>query len=533
MLGESPASLLQWQYECQREGAYCDVTLCVGRERWTVPAHRLVLTSRSAYFRAMFDLDFREKNRTVIDIDPGSEVFTSRESLDAVIEYLYTGNIPSVSLDIVREIFRVSSLWMLDNLQKICEYFIAASLTMANCMDILDEARKFSASILTENCLRFMYSNKDLAEDSPAILQELSKLESLKKKKSKYFLVFHSIPPHTVLEEFLAELKFSCQEESYKKVGLQFKVDLNGEVVVSDFFIRLPTWIDFKQFGTRRSREIRNSVIVSAAAMRESCYFGIANKTKGSQVFKFCGILEYHLRTEGWNILPYLQDSIAAEYRLHHHLHRAHLLFFIEQSSEGPKLKIKNFQQDCLFIRSLEEEALIVEQIHHTDRLDLHQVNHQNIFILNDSTFYQTNGVTIMRLDSQEISIIDLDTESDWTVLSRSCHPLHERNAFVVIMKILRDNNEAQLEVRKYDLNLGFVAICQPEARGYCVSGAVHVIHDEENLHVIGKLLESENSKYGVNSYHLDKDTWTFNYLKARQFSEDRPKYSSPFAVYN
>ena len=140
MLGESPDSLLQWQYECQREGAYCDVTLCVGRERWTVPAHRLVLTSRSAYFRAMFDLDFREKNRTVIDIDPGSEVFTSRESLDAVIEYLYTGNIPSVSLDIVREIFRVSSLWMLDNLQKICEYFIAASLTMANCMDILDEA---------------------------------------------------------------------------------------------------------------------------------------------------------------------------------------------------------------------------------------------------------------------------------------------------------------------------------------------------------------------------------------------------------
>ena len=85
---------------------------------------------------------------------------------------------------------------------------------------------------------------------------------------------------------------------------------------MSDFNIRLPTWIDFKQFESRRSREIRDAVIVCGAAKGESCYFGIANRTRGSQVLKFCGILEYHLRTEGWDIVPYLQNSIQAEYKL-------------------------------------------------------------------------------------------------------------------------------------------------------------------------------------------------------------------------
>ena len=429
MLGESQNKFLQTLHSFQKEGAYCDIELSVGRERWRVPVHRLVLAARSPYFQTMFSSEFLEKNSAVIDIDPASEVFTTRESLEAVIEYFYTGNIPRLSQETVREIFRASSLWILDNLQKICEYFLAVNLTMENCVDILNEARKYNSHILTQSCLRFIYSNEDLAENSLSLQEELSKLKSSTKTQSKYFVAFHSIPKHTRVKEFLADLKFSCDDERYKKIGIQFEVDLSGKIVMSDFNIRLPTWIDFKQFESRRSREIRDAVIVCGAAKGESCYFGIANRTRGSQVLKFCGILEYHLRTEGWDIVPYLQNSIQAEYKLNSFHHEsANLFFFIGNSTEGPKLKIMNFQQNCLFIRSLEEEAIIVDQIYprgsllndHFEALLklsssqgmlLEQFSSsQEMFMMNDEFFFQIQNV-VLRIDSQDSRVVVLESD--------------------------------------------------------------------------------------------------------------------------
>lgn len=538
VLGESQNKFLQTLHSFQKEGAYCDIQLCVGRERWMVPAHRLVLAAKSPYFQAMFSSEFLEKNSTVIDIDPASEVFTKRESLEAVIEYFYTGNLPRLSQETVREIFRASSLWILDNLQKICEYFLAVNLTMENCVDILNEARKYNSHILTQSCLRFIYSNEDLAENSLYLQEELSKLKSSTKTHSKYFVAFHSIPKHTCVKEFLADLKFSCDDERYKKIGIQFEVDLSGKIVMSDFNIRLPTWIDFKQFESRRSREIRDAVIVCGAAKGESCYFGIANRTRGSQVLRFCGILEYHLRTEGWDIIPYLQNSIQAEYKLNtfHHA-SANLLFFIENSSEGPKLKIMNFQQNCLFIRSLEEEAIIVDQIHLKGSLwtgDLEALletlkessSSQGMFMMNDEFFFQIQNV-VLRINSRESRAVVLDSGPDGSVMI--CLPLYGRNAFLVVVRVLR-TNRALLKVRKYDLDRGYVALSEPEERGYSLSHPLHAFHDEDKVYLVWRLKESEN--YCVNTYDLVTDTWTFDVLEDSQMSSENQQYSIPFSIY-
>jgi len=498
------------------------------------------LAAKSPYYQAMFNSEFLEKTRSVIDIDPQSEVFTRRDSVEAIIEYFYTGNITSSpSVDTVIEIFRASSLWFLDSLQNICEYFLAASLSLDNCMDILEEAKKYNSNSLTQSCLRFMYSNQDLAEDLPSIVEELTKLNSNvdTKTPSKYYLAFHTIPHNTKLEEFIAEIEFSSEEEGYKKVGVQYRVDDKGGVAISDFTIRLPTWIDFKQFGSKRSREIKNAVIVCAAAMGESCYFGIANRTQNSQnVYKFCGILEYHIMTEGWEIIPYIPKSIVAEYRLNHGIHRANLLFFIENCPEGSKLKITNFQQHCLFVRSMEEEAIIVEQILPEVSLELDDDYSycQNVFKINDITFFQTNEL-IIKIDLEDnFEKIVLESESDGLIENRYCLPLQDRDAFILVMKLYK-NDCSQIEVRKYHLILdGFVSISQPESKPYSLTDPVHVVHDDDKLYVIGKLQELENSKYGVNTYNLDSDTWTFRYLEDSNFSNDNKVklYSGSFAIY-
>ena len=171
LLKYSDEPFLQSLYRSQQEGTYCDVELCVGRDKWSIPVHRVVLAARSPFFQTMFSSDFLERNSSVIVLDPAGEIFTTRESLDLLIEFLYTGNFYNhPGLDSVVQIFRASSLWILENLQRICEYFLAASLSLENCKDILVEARKYNSDLLVQSSLRFMYSNQDLADDYPILI---------------------------------------------------------------------------------------------------------------------------------------------------------------------------------------------------------------------------------------------------------------------------------------------------------------------------------------------------------------------------
>ena len=556
----SDEPFLQSLYRSQQEGAYCDVELCVGRDKWTVPVHRVVLAARSLYFQTMFNSDFLERNCSVIVLDPSGEIFTSRKSLDLLVEFLYTGNFSKPpGLQSVVELFRASSLWILENLQRICEYYLAASLSLDNCKDILYEARKYNSDLLVRSCVRFMYSHQDLAEDFSSIVEELSNLKpcNISTNQAKYYLAFHRIPTNTPLNEFIAEIKFPSETETYKKVGVQFQVDAKGCVVITEFSIRLPTWIDFKHLGTRRSQEIIDSVIVCAAAMGESCFFGIANRT-GNSEYRFCGILEYHIKTEGWEMIPYIQDSIVSYYRLGS-FHPKDLHFFVEQDCQnGPKLKIKSEDRDCWIVRSLEEEAIVVEQILPLERLtseecrlefDFHEewdddINGENVFDdkcenvfkINDDTFYQFDQ-TMIKMDVEDnIQEIDLESKSSSDgVTSRFCVPLNGSRSFLVLLKLLR-NHSSGLEARIFSLEGGYRTISQPEDRSYHDSEQLHLLADEEagKIYVIGKLSESGSSEYeyGINIYTIDTDTWTFNYLENASAFDDNKYYTGHFPIF-
>ena len=109
LLNYSNDPFLQSLYRSQQEGAYCDVELCLGRDKWSIPVHRAVLAARSQYFQTMFSSDFLEKNSSVIVLDPAGEIFTTRSSIDLLMEFLYTGNFSSTpDLDSIIQIFRAS-----------------------------------------------------------------------------------------------------------------------------------------------------------------------------------------------------------------------------------------------------------------------------------------------------------------------------------------------------------------------------------------------------------------------------------------
>ena len=193
-------------------------------------------------------------------------------------------------------------------------------------------------------------------------------------------------------------------------------------------------------------------------------------------------------------------------------------------------------------MRSLEEEAIMVEQILPLDRLhdgwedieDIEDFHCQNVFKINEDTFYQLE-LDIVKIDVEDnIQRIALQSESSSdSITSRFCVPLHYRGAFLVILKLFR-NQSTELEARKFSLEDGYVTISQPEDKPYCVSEQLHLLTDQDagKVYVIGKLAESGNSQYGINIYTIDTDTWTFNYLESVSALDDKKLYTSSFPIY-
>ena len=106
----------------------CDVVLEVGGE--TVSAHRVVLASLSAYFRAMFTQQMAESKQKLITIN-GVDPAT----LKSLVEYAYTATI-DISEDNVQSILSAASVLQFQEVKQACSEFLRRQLDTDNCLGI-------------------------------------------------------------------------------------------------------------------------------------------------------------------------------------------------------------------------------------------------------------------------------------------------------------------------------------------------------------------------------------------------------------
>ena len=106
----------------------CDVVLDVEGQR--VPAHRIVLASLSAYFRAMFTGEMAESKQRVVTINgvPGS-------ALKSLVEYAYTATI-DISEENVQSILPTASVLQFGEVKRACSEFLRRQLDADNCLGI-------------------------------------------------------------------------------------------------------------------------------------------------------------------------------------------------------------------------------------------------------------------------------------------------------------------------------------------------------------------------------------------------------------
>ncbi|XP_023646482.1 kelch-like protein 5 [Paramormyrops kingsleyae] len=129
-----------------RHKQLCDVVLLAGERR--IPAHRLVLSSVSDYFGAMFTSNVREAKQEEVKmegVDP--------DALWALVQYAYTGRL-ELREDTVESLLAASCLLQLSAVAQACCSFLVKQLHPSNCLGI----RSFADAQGCQDLLKLAHS---------------------------------------------------------------------------------------------------------------------------------------------------------------------------------------------------------------------------------------------------------------------------------------------------------------------------------------------------------------------------------------
>jgi len=185
---------------------YSDITLIVDNNRFS--AHKVILASRSDYFRALLYGGMRESSQTEIELKD-----TPIGAFKHLLKYIYSGHISLSNFkeDIILEILALSHQYGFIELETAISDYLKAILTIKTVCLIYDTASLFYLSDLTEAALVFMDRNavEVLTHESFTSLSEAS------------------------LKEIIARDSFCAQEiEIFRAIATWSKA--NPEVMVTE-----------------------------------------------------------------------------------------------------------------------------------------------------------------------------------------------------------------------------------------------------------------------------------------------------------
>jgi len=529
-------------FQQQKNGNFCDVNLCIGTDKWMFNAHKAILAAKSPYFEVMFTSSFVEKSQETITIDPESEIIQSKESIECALEFVYTNTFTNPTFELMMDVCKIAELWMMEDLKKICEYFLAVSLTFENCETLLDFSKRNDCKILYNSSLRFILANLDeiaikaqgVFDPGSSLFQVLKSLDIIlpnegetdatckHNEETKTMIVFRKAKlDQYIFTGSLAKLTFPLENSHSCPIGLLYKISNQG-LEICDFVIRLPSFIDLKMFGSKHCHEIVGSKIVSFAALGSDIYFGISNNNR------FCGMLKYIVPFQAWDILPFIPGMIEARMTK---TRTEYVTFFLKNTKEGPKLKVMNiqknlfaFHENLLIIRSFEDGALVVENEIPKVNIpngSLFYTSSPNVVQVGDELFFVFK-YEILVLDSENLFHCITPRDSDVFDPGREdyrfyCVPVEELEELLILVHVKYNPEDSaercywksesckyRLNVFKYHTRKGFVAIPQPITAEYSYRTLQALYHDD-TVYVAGFLTSGDTF---VQSYNVMLNYW-------------------------
>ncbi|KAJ5079244.1 pep-cterm sorting domain-containing protein [Anaeramoeba ignava] len=147
-------NLFQNQNENEKEEeSYFDFEIICEQNQTSFKTHKSILSSRSQYFKSLFDSKMKEyqENKLILK-DVSSSILFS------ILNYFYSGKI-EINLENAIQILIFSSKYLIDELIEICSNFIKKNLQIETIVDVLKLSESMNFNELIDSSYKFISEN--------------------------------------------------------------------------------------------------------------------------------------------------------------------------------------------------------------------------------------------------------------------------------------------------------------------------------------------------------------------------------------
>ncbi|XP_063300991.1 kelch repeat and BTB domain-containing protein 3 [Pelobates fuscus] len=130
-----------------------------------MPCHRCVLAASSDFFRAMFEVNMKERDDGNVNISN-----LTPTAVKAFLDYAYSGQ-AEITEENVDMLFQMSSFFQVPLLSKACSDFLIKSIDIHNCLQLLSISESYGSSRLFERALEFSLEHFSLITQSTDFLE--------------------------------------------------------------------------------------------------------------------------------------------------------------------------------------------------------------------------------------------------------------------------------------------------------------------------------------------------------------------------
>lgn len=181
----------------------CDVTLMCNNKQIRINAHRVILSSASDYFYAMFTNNLAESFKNEIEINE----IVDGHALKSLVDFIYTGKIELNDSNVLSIVSASNFLQLNTVLRHGCDY-LANSLNISNCLSIHRFSEQHLLQSLKTVSYRYLLDNFECIANNNELLNEFTEAELSDLFDNEYLNVTN--------EEFVFEtlMKWICLNNS-------------------------------------------------------------------------------------------------------------------------------------------------------------------------------------------------------------------------------------------------------------------------------------------------------------------------------
>ena len=162
-----------------QSGDHSDVTFIVGSgPKEFLIAHKVILSARSEYFKAMFRKGgMQESTLSTVEFpshDPSA--------FKKMLEYVYSNDVKGIELCSANEIIELSSIaheFLLTDLMRLCETSAARILSVENIGALMLFCEKYDAAILRQACHEYVSNNISVLKMEESFRKEVAESPEL------------------------------------------------------------------------------------------------------------------------------------------------------------------------------------------------------------------------------------------------------------------------------------------------------------------------------------------------------------------